>query len=43
MPWLENIVIVLAFSYAVFEKGFSGWWWIVAIGMLNYQKSSNEK
>lgn len=33
-----NIFIITGCSYVVFFKGYSGWWFLVAVGILDYDK-----
>lgn len=37
--WLWNIMIIVGTAYYVFERGHSGWWFLLAILLL---QSGNE-
>lgn len=39
-----NVVAIFIFGYAVFEKGFSGWWFLAYLGfsLLHYSYLKSE-
>lgn len=32
--WIFNIIVVVGTGYVVFFLDYSGWWWLLAVGLL---------